>query len=59
MLETEAIFKTKGAKECRLEVRENNAAAIGLYIKLGYEKISLLERYYGEAHGFYLRKAPL
>jgi ribosomal-protein-alanine N-acetyltransferase len=59
LLETEAIFEAKGAKECRLEVRENNAAALGLYMKLGYEKISLLEHYYGEAHGFYLRKVPL
>jgi [ribosomal protein S18]-alanine N-acetyltransferase len=59
LLETEAIFEAKGAKECRLEVRENNAAALGLYMKLGYEKISLLEHYYGEAHGFYLRKTPL
>jgi [ribosomal protein S18]-alanine N-acetyltransferase len=56
MLEIEAIFKTKGAKECGLEVRENNIAALSLYIKLGYEKISLLEHYYGEAHGYYLRK---
>jgi ribosomal protein S18 acetylase RimI-like enzyme len=59
MLEIEAIFKTKGATECRLEVRENNVAAIGLYMKLGFEKISLLEHYYGEAHGYYLRKVPL
>jgi [ribosomal protein S18]-alanine N-acetyltransferase len=59
MLKTEAIFKTKGVKECRLEVRENNVAALSLYLKLGYEKISLLEQYYGEAHGFYLRKVPL
>jgi ribosomal protein S18 acetylase RimI-like enzyme len=59
MLETEAVFKTKGAKECRLEVRENNVTALSLYIKLGYEKISLLEHYYGEAHGYYLRKVPL
>jgi ribosomal-protein-alanine acetyltransferase len=59
LLETEAIFKTKGAKECRLEVREDNVAALGVYVKLGYEKISLLEHYYGEAHGLYLRKAPL
>jgi ribosomal-protein-alanine N-acetyltransferase len=59
MLETEAIFKTKGAKECRLEVRESNTEALKLYTKLGYEKISLLEHYYGKAHGFYFRKAPL
>ncbi len=59
MLETETIFKKKSVKECRLEVRENNDAALSLYLKLGYEKISKLENYYGEAHGFYLRKALL
>lgn len=36
--EIEAIFKAKGAKECRLEVREDNAAALSLYLKLGYKK---------------------
>ena len=59
MSETEAVFKTQGAKECKLEVREDNIAALGLYMKLGYKKTSLLKHYYGEAHGFYLRKAPL
>ena len=56
MLETEVLFKQKGAKEIRLEVREGNEAALGLYLKLGYRKISRLEHYYGEAHGLYLRK---
>ena len=59
MSETEAVFKTKGAKECKLEVREDNIAALGLYMKLGYKKITWLEHYYGKAHGFYLRKSPL
>lgn len=54
--EIEAIFKKKGATECRLEVREDNAAALNLYQKLGYRKVAWLERYYGEAHGLYLRK---
>ncbi len=59
MLEAEVIFKTKGVKECRLEVRENNIEALGLYFNLGYEKVSFLEHYYGEVHGFYLRKVLL
>ena len=59
MLETESIFNQKGAEECQLEVRESNFAALSLYLKLGYEKVSLLENYYGKAHGLYLRKAPL
>jgi ribosomal-protein-alanine N-acetyltransferase len=59
MRETEALLKQKGANECRLEVRENNLAALGLYQKLGYKLVSRLENYYGKAHGLYLRKAPL
>jgi ribosomal-protein-alanine N-acetyltransferase len=56
MVELEAIFKQKGATECLLEVRENNVAALALYQKLGYQKVGLLENYYGRAHGLYLRK---
>jgi ribosomal-protein-alanine acetyltransferase len=52
----EALFKEKGAKESRLEVREDNAAAISLYEKLGYKRVGKLERYYGDAHGLYLKK---
>jgi ribosomal protein S18 acetylase RimI-like enzyme len=55
--EIEAIFKEKGVKECRLEVREDNAAALNLYQKLGYKKVGKLEKYYGDAHGLYLKKA--
>jgi ribosomal-protein-alanine N-acetyltransferase len=59
MLEVEAVLKNRGINECRLEVREGNAAAIGLYKKLGYKKIVVLENYYRNAHGLYLRKRPL
>jgi ribosomal-protein-alanine N-acetyltransferase len=55
--EIEALFKEKGIKECRLEVREDNIAAAELYQKLGYEKVGKLENYYGNAHGLYLKKA--
>ncbi len=53
----ETIFREKGIKECRLEVREDNVAALNLYQKLGYKKVGKLEKYYGEAHGLYLQKA--
>jgi len=55
--ETEKIFEEKGVKECRLEVREDNVAALNLYHKLGYMKVGKLEKYYGNAHGIYLTKA--
>jgi ribosomal-protein-alanine acetyltransferase len=54
--EIEAIFRAKGIKECRLEVREDNLAALSLYQKLGYEKVGKLERYYSDAHGLFLKK---
>jgi ribosomal-protein-alanine N-acetyltransferase len=54
--EIEKIFKGKGVRACHLEVRENNAAALSLYQKLGYKKVARLKNYYGNAHGIYLRK---
>ncbi|MCW4009663.1 MAG: GNAT family N-acetyltransferase [Candidatus Bathyarchaeota archaeon] len=59
MLEIEAIFKQKGAKECRLEAREGNVAALKLYGRLGYKNVAVLKNYYGQTHGVYLRKNPL
>jgi [ribosomal protein S18]-alanine N-acetyltransferase len=56
MLEVEETFRQKSVREIHLEVREGNSAALGLYKKLGFEKISRLENYYGKAHGLYLRK---
>jgi len=55
--EIETILREKGIKECRLEVRENNTAALNLYLKLGYKKIGKLDKYYGTAHGLYLQKS--
>ncbi|MCW4007679.1 MAG: ribosomal protein S18-alanine N-acetyltransferase [Candidatus Bathyarchaeota archaeon] len=52
----ESMLREKGVKECRLEVREDNVAALNLYRKLGYKVVGKLEKYYGEAHGLYLRK---
>jgi ribosomal-protein-alanine acetyltransferase len=54
--EMEKIFRDKGAKVCRLEVREDNVAAISLYRKLGYRKVGMLKHYYGEAHGILFEK---
>ena len=56
LLEMEALFKQRGINECRLEVREDNNAAIKLYHKLGYQTAGKLERYYGKKHGLYLKK---
>jgi [ribosomal protein S18]-alanine N-acetyltransferase len=55
--EVESMLKLKGISECRLEVRENNSAALKLYRKLGYLEIGKLEHYYGKGHGLYLKKA--
>ncbi len=55
--EIETFFRVSGIRECRLEVSEKNAAALKLYLKLGYQKIAKLENYYPNAHGLYLRKS--
>lgn len=57
LAEIESMLREKGVKECRLEVREDNVAALNLYQKLGYKLVSKLEEYYGRVHGLYLRKA--
>ena len=38
----------KGVKKIFLEVAENNAPAKNLYVKKGFEKISVRKNYYGE-----------
>ncbi len=55
--EIEKIFRDKQARVCRLEVREDNIAALSLYQKLGYKKVAKLEYYYGDAHGILLEKS--
>jgi ribosomal-protein-alanine acetyltransferase len=54
--EIENLLKQKGISECRLEVREDNHAAIKLYQTLGYQIVGKLERYYGTKHGLYFMK---
>jgi ribosomal-protein-alanine acetyltransferase len=59
LCEVEDFFKQKSIGECRLEVREDNAAALNLYLKAGYEKVGKLKNYYLTAHGLYLKKKLL
>jgi len=54
--EIESILKRKGITECRLEVREDNHAAMKLYKTLGYQTVGKLENYYGAKHALYLKK---
>ncbi|MGD6934645.1 MAG: GNAT family N-acetyltransferase [Candidatus Bathyarchaeia archaeon] len=56
LFECESILRSRGVTECRLEVRQDNHAAIKLYRHLGYVEIGLLEGYYGKKHGLYLKK---
>ena len=42
---------SKGAEEVFLEVRSYNAAAISLYEKTGFTKISVRKGYYGDCDG--------
>jgi [ribosomal protein S18]-alanine N-acetyltransferase len=55
--EIENMLRQKGITECQLEVREDNSAALKLYLKSGYQKIGKLENYYGRKHGLHLKKA--
>ena len=54
--ECEVLLKSRGISECRLEVRQDNHAAIKLYEHLGYVEVGMLEHYYGKKHGLYLKK---
>jgi ribosomal-protein-alanine acetyltransferase len=54
--EIEKLFMGKGVRACHLEVREHNLAALRLYEKSGYRKVSKLENYYGNANGIHLTK---
>jgi ribosomal-protein-alanine acetyltransferase len=54
--ETENMLKSRGITESRLEVKQDNSAAIKLYQRLGYREISKLDHYYGKKHGLYLQK---
>ena len=52
----EKILAERNVRTCRLEVKENNIKALGLYEKAGYQRIGRLKNYYGNANGLYLQK---
>ncbi|MGE5187576.1 MAG: GNAT family N-acetyltransferase [Betaproteobacteria bacterium] len=54
--EIQTIMRQRGITEIRLEVREDNHAAIKLYQTLNYQTQGKLEKYYGKKHGLYLKK---
>ncbi len=61
MLEATQAMTNYNAKECYLEVRTSNLAALGLYKKLGFEKSRTLRNYYADGENAYLmsRKLPI
>ncbi|MGW8289089.1 MAG: ribosomal protein S18-alanine N-acetyltransferase [Candidatus Bathyarchaeia archaeon] len=61
MLEATQAMTDYSAKECYLEVRTSNLAALGLYKKLGFEKSRTLRNYYADGENAYLmsRKLPI
>lgn len=51
-----AEMRKRGASVCFLEVRSRNAAAIALYEKAGYERISVRRDYYPDDDALVMRK---
>ncbi|MCM1165521.1 MAG: ribosomal protein S18-alanine N-acetyltransferase [Lachnospiraceae bacterium] len=49
-------MRGRGAAVCFLEVRSRNAAAIALYEKCGYERISVRKGYYPDDDAVIMRK---
>jgi ribosomal-protein-alanine acetyltransferase len=54
--EMENLLKQRSISQCRLEVREDNHAAIKLYQSLDYQTVGKLENYYGKKHGLNFKK---
>lgn len=52
----ETTLKQRSISQSRLEVREDNHAAIKLYQNLNYQTVTKLDRYYGKKHGLFLKK---
>lgn len=50
-------MRKRGAAVCFLEVRSRNKAAIALYRKTGYEKISVRRGYYADDDAIVMRKS--
>ena len=59
MLEATQAMTEYNAKECYLEVRASNLAAIGLYKKLGFEKSKTLRNYYADGENALLMSRNL
>jgi len=55
----EMEFASQGAGAALLEVSVENREAVALYEKLGYEKVALLEGYYGPGKAALLMKKTL
>lgn len=52
-----AKMREKGAAVCFLEVRSRNAAAIALYEKFGYERISVRRDYYPDDDAIVMKRS--
>lgn len=50
------MFEHEDYNRILLEVNENNNEAIRLYLKLGFNEISMRERYYGEDTAIIMEK---
>ncbi|MBS7246827.1 MAG: GNAT family N-acetyltransferase [Candidatus Jordarchaeales archaeon] len=46
----------QGAVKCRLEVMEGNIPALQLYSKMGYHRLGVIRRYYGDKDGIVMEK---
>lgn len=49
-------MRERGAAVCFLEVRTRNSAALALYEKIGYERISVRKNYYPDDDAVVMRK---
>ena len=49
-------MREKGAAVCYLEVRSRNAAAIALYEKIGFERVSVRKNYYPDDDAVIMRR---
>ena len=49
-------YKDNNIKNITLEVKEDNIAAINLYKKYGFKKVSTREKYYGGINGILMEK---
>lgn len=55
--ELHELMRERGAAACFLEVRSRNSAALALYGKMGYERISVRKSYYSDDDAVIMRKS--